>query len=291
MFRYMIDCFQYTRELTRHCILASPHFTSSHFTSLPPCISPASNGLCTCIIASHCDAKTTCNRISSRTIAWTSNLVATHSLSLPSTQPTHFHPPPISTQISLTTTAKASLHYHPLSSLDSTPLSRTADGYQPLQLPPHCTHHHRPGCARLLLLRPALHPPIRYEGGTRGKERAPSFTREISHRNLTLHHSLERLFAPSFCPYGCSNLLLNPGSHQRRIPLLLHLHRSQQGRPTLRSQTASQGQQAAQDLTEHNSGRSDLVTSPDLTDPLDDIASPSNQQPHSWQLIASTISV
>jgi hypothetical protein len=44
-------------------------------------------------------------------------------------------------------------------------------------------------------------------------------------------------------------------------------------------------------LTEHNSGRSDLVTSPDLTDPLDDIASPSNQQPHSWQLIASTISV
>lgn len=205
----MIDCFQYTRELTRHCILASPHFTSSHFTSLPPCISPASNGLCTCIIASHCDAKTTCNRISSRTIASTSNLVATHSLSLPSTQPTHFHPPPISTQISLTTTAKASLHYHPLSSLDSTPLSRTADGYQPLQLPPHCTHLDRLGCTRLLLLRPALHASIRCKEGPRGR-RAPSLACELSHRTFTLsitlhitlcnprlahstHHSLESL--------------------------------------------------------------------------------------------------
>lgn len=275
------------RELTRHHTLTSLHLTLLHLTSLPSCISPASNDLCTCIIA--------------LVVTPRSHAIASFRAPLPRqttspphkfspyqqhNQPTSFLLQPCPNQ-----TDHINRELPTLSSLDHAPLSRTADGYQPLQLPPHCTHHHRPGCARLLLLRPALHPPIRYEGGTRGKERAPSFTREISHRNLTLHHSLERLFAPSFCPYGCSNLLLNPGSHQRRIPLLLHLHRSQQGRPTLRSQTASQGQQAAQDLTEHNSGRSDLVTSPDLTDPLDDIASPSNQQPHSWQLIASTISV
>jgi hypothetical protein len=90
------------------------------------------------------------------------------------------------------------------SSLDHSPLSRTADGYQPLQLPPHCTHHYRLGCARLLLLRPALHLSSRWKGGTRGKERASSIKREISHRNLTpcttlrLTRSLARHYTRSF---------------------------------------------------------------------------------------------
>jgi hypothetical protein len=176
MFRYLIDCLQYKRELTLHRTLTSLHSTSCHFTSLPPCISPASNDLRTGIIISYCDAKITCKR----------HLFAPHHhdvqpprhsipLSLPLPQPTHFHPPPISSQISLTATAKApSASPSPTSlSLDSAPLSRTADGYQPLQLPPHRAYLDRPGCARCLLLPPPLHVPIRWQEGTRG-ERAPS---------------------------------------------------------------------------------------------------------------------
>jgi hypothetical protein len=62
MFRYLIDCLQYKRELTLHRTLTSLHSTSCHFTSLPPCISPASNDLRTGIIISYCDAKITCKR-------------------------------------------------------------------------------------------------------------------------------------------------------------------------------------------------------------------------------------
>jgi hypothetical protein len=91
----------------------------------------------------------------------------------------------------------------------------------------------------------------------RKRKSAELHARDKPQKPHSVHHSLAHRSTRRLCPYGCSNLLLNLGRHQRRIPLLLDRHRSQQRRSTLRSQTASQGQQAAQDLTEYNSGRSD----------------------------------
>jgi hypothetical protein len=187
MFRYLIECLQYKKRTdpTTPSHLTSLHLTPPDFTSLPLCISPALCGLCTCVIASLVVTQRSHANASILSLALLLRQI-TSSPHNPS--PYHRHNQHTSSPSNPIPNQTDNLNRDlpTSSSLDPAPLSRAADGYQSLQLPPHCTHPDRPRCARLLLLRPEVHVSSRWKGGTRGKERASSIAREISHRNLAL---------------------------------------------------------------------------------------------------------
>lgn len=169
-----------------------------------------------------------------------------------------------------------------LPSLALDPLSRTADGYQPLQLPPHCTHPYWPGCTCLLLLRPAILTSIRWKEGARREQRAPSGPFEISYRNLTLRITRAPLYS-KFLPIW----VFEP-STQSWLPSTSDSSASPSSPDTAKTIHSTNPNRLARAVS---SARIDRVhplqegavqhlTSPDFPDPPEDFASPSNHRPH-----------
>jgi hypothetical protein len=117
MFRYLIECLQYKKRTdpTTPSHLTSLHLTPPDFTSLPPCISPALCGLCTCVIASLVVTQRSHANASILSLALLLRQITSSPHNpLPTTDTTNtLHPPPIQYPIRPTTSTETYPHPHP----------------------------------------------------------------------------------------------------------------------------------------------------------------------------------